>query len=70
MRKSSKREYEKAMPYGMDYGMDYDNTTAFVKKTTHLAVRKKLNSQTKRIEQIADKELYYSDTDMNYQKGL
>lgn len=66
MRKSSKREYEKAMPYGMDY----DNTTAFVKKTTHRAVRKKLNNQTKRMEQIADRELHDSDTDMNYQKGL
>lgn len=66
MRKSSKREYEKAMPYGMDY----DNTTTFVKKTTHRAVRKKLNNQTKRLEQIADKMLHCSDTDIDYQKGL
>ena len=70
MRKSSKREYEKAMLYGMDY----DNTTAFVKKTTHRAVRRKLNNQTKSMEQqIADRMLHCSDTDTNYsryKKGL
>jgi len=69
MRKSSKREYERAMLYGMDY----DNTTAFVKKTTHRAVRRKLNNQTKIAEQIADRMLHCSDVDMNYsryKKGL
>jgi hypothetical protein len=66
MRKSSKHEYEKAMPYGMDY----DNTTAFVKKTTHRAVRRKLNNQTKIVEQIVDSMLHCSNTDTNYQKGL
>ena len=65
MRKSSKREYERAMLWGMDY-----TDTAFVKKTTHRAVRRKLNNQTKRLEQIADKVLHYSDIDTNYQKGL
>ena len=68
MRKSSKREYERAMLYGMDY----DNT-AFVKKTTHRAVRSKLNNQTKLAEQIADRMLHCSDTDTNYsryKKGL
>lgn len=43
MRKSSKREYEKAMLWGMDY-----TDTAFVKKTTHRTVRRKLNNQTER----------------------
>lgn len=68
MRKSSKREYERAMPYGMDY-----TGTAFVKKTTHRTVRRKLNNQTKRLEQTAGKMQDYSDTDTNYsnyQKGL
>lgn len=68
MRKSSKREYERAMLWGMDY-----TDTAFVKKTTHRAVRRKLNNQTKRLEQTADKMQDYSDTDTkysNYQKGL
>ena len=69
MRKSSKREYERAMLYGMDY----DNTTVFVKKTTHRAVRRKLNNQTKITEQIADRMLHCSDTDTDYsryKKGL
>jgi len=69
MRRSRKREYERAMLWGMDY----DNTTAFVKKTTHRAVRKKLNNQTKITEQIADRMLHSSDIDTNYsryKKGL
>ena len=66
MRKSSKREYEKAFPYGIsEYG-----DTASVKKQTHRAVRRKLNDQTKNSEQIAGTVLHCSDTDMNYQKGL
>lgn len=65
MRKSSKREYERVLSYGMDF-----TGTAFVKKTTHRAVRRKLNNQTKRLEQTVNKMQDYSDTDMNYQKGL
>lgn len=66
MRKSSKREYEKAFPYGISEYSD----TAYVKKTTHRTVRRKLNNQTKSAEQIAGETLHCSDTDTNYQKGL
>lgn len=68
MRKSSKREYERAMLWGMDY-----TDIAFVKKTTHRAVRRKLNNQTKNAEQIADRMLHSSDIDIDYsryKKGL
>ena len=66
MRKSSRREYEEVLPYGIsDYG-----DTAFVKKMTHRVVRRQLNNQTKNSEQIAGTVLHCSDTDMNYQKGL
>ncbi len=66
MHKSIRREYERAMLWGMDY-----TDTAFVKKTTHRAVRRKLNNQTKSTEQqIADRMSHYSDEDTNYKKGL
>lgn len=68
MRRSRKREYERAMLWGMDY-----TDTAFVKKTTHRTVRRKLNNQTKIAERIVDRMLHYSDIDTNYsnyQKGL
>ena len=66
MHKSRKREYEKAFPYGISEYRD----TAFVKKTTHRTVRRKLNNQTKKAEQLAGTMLHYSNTDTNYQKGL
>ena len=68
MRKSSKREYERTMLWGMDY-----TDTAFVKKTTHRAVRRKLNNQTKITEQIVDRMLHCFDIDTDYsryKKGL
>lgn len=66
MRKSSRREYEEAFPYGISEYSD----TASVKKQTHRTVRRKLNNQTKSVEQLAGETLYCSDTDTNYQKGL